>query len=95
MYSILSFRITKEQYDYLITTVLKSKLLYVYNGIKMKSTGELKDLYAFTGTKEEYQDLLNRCKHLDEDLMGNSDYRERFDYAQRYNSGLTYKRIYY
>lgn len=93
MYSILSFRITKEQYDYLLP-VFRSKLLYVANGIHMKS-GEIKDLYAFTGTKEDYTDILNRCKYLDSDLMGDSDYKERFDYNMYYNSGLTYKRIHH
>lgn len=94
MYNLLSFRITKEQYKYLLP-VLRTKLLHVPNGIKMK-TGEVYDLYAFSGTKEDYADVLNRCKYLDADLLAKSlDYKERLEYNQRYNSGLTYKRIHH
>lgn len=92
MYNIFSFRLTKEQYNYLLP-VCRQKLLYITNGIQMKN-GDIFDLYAFTGTKEDYEDVLSRCSLLDGDLMEDSDYKERFEYNKRYNSGLYYKQVF-
>lgn len=89
-----SFRITKEQYNYLLP-VCRNKLLYAYNGISFKN-GTKKDLYAFIGSREDFDDIVNRCKYLDEDLLKESlEYKERFDYNVKYNSGLSYKQIHH
>ena len=96
MYSTTSFRLTKEQYNYLLPTELKSKLLYRPNGIKLLKCNTLIDEYSFIGTKEEFQDVLNRCKFLDNDLLNESlDYKNRFDYNVKYNSGVCFKYIHH
>lgn len=92
MYSLFSFRLTKEQYNYLLP-VCREKLLYVSSGVKMKN-GDIYDLYTYTGSKD-FDDIINRCFYLDSDLLSESlEYKERFDYNVKYNSGLCYKQIY-
>jgi hypothetical protein len=88
-----SFRLTKEQYNYLLP-VCKSQLLYISNGIHFKN-GDIEDLFAFIGTKEGFEDIKNRCKYLDEDLKDNADYLKRLNYNNHYNSGLRYKQIHH
>lgn len=88
-----SFRLTKEQYSYLLP-IFRSKLLYVYNGIVFKN-GTKTDLYSFIGSREEFTDVLNRCKYLDEDLLSSLDYRERFNYNVTFNSGIYYKQMHH
>lgn len=88
-----AFRLTKEQYNYLLP-ICRKKLLYVYNGITLKS-GKVLDLYSFIGSKEEHIDIINRCKYLDEDLIEESlEYKERFLYNVNYNKGIYFKYVY-
>ena len=51
-----SYKITKEQYNYLLPTELKPKLL-------CRNAGG-KEYHYFIGTFEGYKDVLNRCKYL-------------------------------
>ncbi len=77
MYSTTSFRLTKEQYNYLLP-ICRNKILYS------------KDLYSFIGSKEEFTDILTRCKYLDEDLINESlEYKERLESNRIYNSGAS------
>lgn len=51
-----SFQITKKQYNYLLPVFGLRKLLSVID--------RRIDKYYFIGTKEQYLDLLNRCKYI-------------------------------
>mgnify|MGYP007095022682 CR=1 FL=1 len=56
------FEITKQQYDYLLPIFGRS---YTSDPKLVTSNNKFKSLeYFFLGTKEEYKDMLNRCKYL-------------------------------
>lgn len=93
MYNIHSYRLTKEQYNHLLP-VLRTKLFYAQRGICFKDR-RVEDLFSFIGREEEFQDAMDRCRYLDEDLLDNPEYKIRFEYNKQYNRGIYYKLFFY
>jgi hypothetical protein len=61
--SLHAFTITREQYNYLlpvfgIAAQGETRLL-------CRQNPDGREMYSFIGNKEDYQDMLNRCKYLD------------------------------
>ena len=82
-YSILSFTLTEQQYNFLLP-VCRTKLL--------ASNGKFK----FIGSKDDFEYNLERCKYLDMDLTADlAGYGQQLEQNNIDNKTVRYKQIHH